>query len=248
MRRAVGAPRFEHVIRRVGWAVLTFLSLVIVAVSAQYFRFDPNLYFDQQRAIYVTRQAVLYLHITGAVMALMMLPVQFAAFIRNRWPRTHRMAGRLYVAGCLTGGVGGLALSTTAYGGPVASLGFAALAIAWMSTTAVALRAILARDVPRHRRWMILSGSLTFAAVTLRLYLGTYVALSDAGVLTVSFAHAYAAIAWLAWIPNLAVAWWLTGPGGSPGKAAARHGPPLGISGCTAALNDLDGLGPAALE
>jgi hypothetical protein len=31
-----------------------------------------------------------------------------------------------------------------------------------------------------------------------------------AGLLAVDFATAYAAIAWLAWVPNLAIASWLT--------------------------------------
>jgi uncharacterized membrane protein len=189
---------------------MTLLSLVIVVAASQYFRLDPDLYFEQQRAVYVARQGVLVLHITGAVIALTMLPLQFAAFVRDRWPRTHRVSGRLYVLGVISGGIGGLLLSTTAYAGPVARLGFAGLAVAWLATTIVALRAILARDVPRHRRWMILSGSLTFAAVTLRLYLGVYFALNGSGVLDASFAQAYAAIAWLCWIPNLAIAWWLT--------------------------------------
>lgn len=211
--------------RRFGWLTMSLLSLIIVIAASQYFRFDPDLYFEQQRAVYVARQSVLYLHITGAVLALAMLPLQFAAGIRNRWPQAHRLSGRLYVLGVVTGGIGGLALSTTAYAGPVARLGFAGLAVAWLVTTTVALRAILAADIPQHRRWMILSGSLTFAAVTLRLYLGVYFGLSESGVLDVSFAQAYAAIAWLAWVPNLALAWWFTrwGHGGGTKNGLPRR-------------------------
>lgn len=191
---------------------MALLSLVIVVVATQYFAFDSTRYFEEQRAVYVARQGVLYLHITGAVVALTMLPLQFAAFVRRRWPGLHRASGRLYVFGCVIGGVGGLALSTSAYGGSAAGLGFAGLALAWMATTIVALRAILHRDVARHRRWMILSGSLTFAAVTLRLYLGVYFGLVETGVIDVAFATAYAAIAWLAWVPNLTLAWFATRP------------------------------------
>ncbi len=206
---------------------MALLSLVIVLASAQYFAFDSGRYFEEQRAVYVARQGVLYLHITGAVVALTMLPLQFAAGVRNRWPQAHRASGRLYVFGVASGGVGGLALSTTAYGGTVAGVGFAGLAIAWLVTTFVALRAILARDVARHRRWMILSGSLTFAAVTLRLYLGVYFGLTESGVIEVPFATAYAAIAWLAWVPNLALAWFLTrsqhGLGRSPALSVGSY-------------------------
>jgi hypothetical protein len=50
-----------------------------------------------------------------------------------------------------------------------------------------------------HRAWMIRSFALTFAAVTLRLYLPL------AAVLSLDFVDAYRAISFLAWVPNLVV-------------------------------------------
>lgn len=50
-----------------------------------------------------------------------------------------------------------------------------------------------------HRAWMIRSFALTFAAVTLRLYLPL------AALLSINFIDAYRAISFLAWVPNLAV-------------------------------------------
>ena len=58
-----------------------------------------------------------------------------------------------------------------AFGGPLAKLGFAGLAIAWLFTGARAFVAARTRDFVSHRRWMIRNFALTFAAVTLRLYL-----------------------------------------------------------------------------
>jgi hypothetical protein len=46
-----------------------------------------------------------------------------------------------------------------------------ALALAWLYTGAKAFSAARQRDFVAHRRWMIRNFSLTFAAVTLRLYL-----------------------------------------------------------------------------
>ena len=52
----------------------------------------------------------------------------------------------------------------------------------------------------RHERWMIRSFSLTFAAVTLRLYI-------PIGMIAgFPFNQAYVAIAWLCWVPNLMAA------------------------------------------
>jgi hypothetical protein len=59
------------------------------------------------------------------------------------------------------------------------------------------------RNIAAHRDWMIRSYALTLAAVTLRIYLP---ASQIAGI---DFMLAYPAIAWLCWVPNLAVAEWL---------------------------------------
>ncbi len=63
-----------------------------------------------------------------------------------------------------------------------------------------------------HRRWMICNFSLTFAAVTLRLYL------SPVSIFQFPFEQAYGVIAWACWVPNLLVAEWLVRP------AAAAQG------------------------
>jgi hypothetical protein len=51
-----------------------------------------------------------------------------------------------------------------------------------------------------HRAWMIRSFALTFAAVTLRLYLPLHL------LFQVHFDDAYRAISFLCWVPNLLVA------------------------------------------
>jgi hypothetical protein len=62
-----------------------------------------------------------------------------------------------------------------------------------------AWRLALARRFDEHRRWMFRSFALTFAAVTLRIYLPL---VQIAGL---DFLPAYRAIAWLCWVPNLVV-------------------------------------------
>jgi hypothetical protein len=57
-----------------------------------------------------------------------------------------------------------------------------------------------ARRFDEHRRWMIRSFALTFAAVTLRIYMPL------SGLMHLDMDQAYRAIAWLAWVPNLILA------------------------------------------
>lgn len=185
---------------------MTVLSLLIVAFSARYLTFDSTTYFEQQRDVYVDRQVVLGLHIGGAIAALLIGPVQLAGRFRRRFPRWHRRLGLVYVTGVGVGGSAGLALAPTAHGGIISTLGFTGLALAWLTTTTLAVLAIARRDVATHRRWMIRSFALTFAAVTLRLYLGI------SGALGLDFDTSYVVIAWLCWVPNLVLAVGMTRP------------------------------------
>lgn len=196
--------------RRLLHGLAALLSLFVVLVASAYFTFDDGVYFPQQRLVYLAHQVPLHLHIGGAVLALATMPWQLSRSLRRRSPAVHRTLGRLFAAGVLVGGVGGLLLAPTAFGGPAARLGFAGLGAAWLVTTAVGVAAIRRGDVATHRRWMVRAAALTFAAVTLRLYLGAWTGLEAAGLPVGEFAQAYAVIAWACWLPNLAVAGWLT--------------------------------------
>ena len=142
----------------------------------------------------------LIVHASCAGMALLLGPWQFVASIRALRPALHRLIGRTYVTLCLVGGLTGAVLAWNTSSGPVARWGFLLLAAAWLTTTSTAYLAVRRRDFFSHRRWMIRSFSLTFAAVTLRLYLPL------SAVPGLSFDLVYPLTAWAAWIPNLIVA------------------------------------------
>ena len=151
--------------------------------------------------------AWIYLHVFSAVLALALGPLQFSARLRQRRPAWHRWAGRAYLGvGVLLGGASGLYLAQFAHGGATARLGFALLAVAWLVSGWRAYAAIRAGEIAAHREWMMRNFALTFAAVTLRIYLPLSML---AGI---SFDSAYQAIAWLCWVPNLlAVYLWQLG-------------------------------------
>jgi len=182
---------------------MTLLSLSIVLLASRYLTLDPDVFFPQQRAVYLANTAAIVAHVVGGVLALLLGPIQFVPAIRRRWPRIHRWIGRGYLGGIALGGVAGLWMAQLAYGGPVAQLGFTGLALAWLTASATALLRIRAGDVAGHRAWMIRSFALTFAAVTLRLWLPLL------AVVGVAFEPGYAAVAWLSWVPNLLVAEWI---------------------------------------
>jgi uncharacterized membrane protein len=147
---------------------------------------------------------VLWTHALAAGLALGLMPFQFWRGLRNRRRDVHRWLGRAYVVAVALGGVSGLYMSFYAMTGPVAGAGFFFLALAWLATTGIALAKVRAGDIAGHQRWMIRSAAVTFAAVTLRIYLPLSV------VAGLPFEPSYTVIAWACWVPNLIVVeWWL---------------------------------------
>jgi uncharacterized membrane protein len=164
-------------------------------------------------ANYVERSELIrsafYLHIGFGGLALLLSPFQFATRLRTRAPRVHRAIGRTILVSIAIAGVGGLILAPHNLAGPVGTVGFGLLAVLWVTFAATAFRAIRRGDVDTHRRWMIRTFALTYAAVTLRLWLfGLMVIQTDlAGVdPQTAFERAYLIVPFLAWVPNLLVA------------------------------------------
>ena len=151
----------------------------------------------------------LVLHVLGSATALLFGSVQLVPPVRDRWPWLHHWVGRLYASGCLLGGTGGLVMAFGSTAGPWATLGFGGLAIVWLATTAMAWRTAIARDFAAHRAWAIRSWSLTFAAVTFRLYLPIF------PLLGLPFVEGYRAASIYAWLINLGVAEWIVRRPGS---------------------------------
>jgi len=153
------------------------------------------------RATYTLYPTAIYAHIFGSAIALIIGPFQFWTRLRNERPQLHRWLGRCYLLiGVGIGGSAGLFMAFHAFGGLPARLGFGVLALLWLYSGYRAYRAIRARDIAAHRRWMVRNFALTFAAVMLRLYLPA------AMVSGFAFESAYAVIAWLCWVPNLLAA------------------------------------------
>jgi uncharacterized membrane protein len=189
--------------RASSYALLVFLSLGVAAYALVVYAFLPLgvAIHPDMRAGFEAQRAAVYTHVFAAMFALALGPFQFSQRLRARHLTLHRWMGRLYLGvGVLIGGIAGLYMAFHAFGGAVARMGFACLALAWLYTGARAYLAIRSRDVAAHRRWMVRNFALAFAAVTLRIWVPASFATG------LEFAAAYAVIAWLCWVPNLVVA------------------------------------------
>jgi uncharacterized membrane protein len=140
---------------------------------------------------------LLMLHALAGGTSLLLAPWQLIAGWRARWPALHRGIGRAYVLAVAVGGISGLALAPQSMGGPLAHAGFGLLALAWLASTAIALRHAIAGRPALHRRWMLRSLALSAAGISLRLQLGL------AAAVGLPVEAVYTAIAWSCWLPNV---------------------------------------------
>ena len=191
--------------RSIGKGLLFFLSFGVAGYAAFAYGFLPlgALVHPDMKANFLEHSFALYTHVFASIVALVLGPFQFSAPLRQKYTYLHRWLGRTYLAaGVLVGSLSGLYMSQYAFGGSVARFGFAVLAVLWLYTGLRAYLAIRRGVIDEHRKWMVRNFSLTFAAVTLRLYLPASMA---AGI---DLTLAYPNIAWLCWVPNMFFAEW----------------------------------------
>jgi uncharacterized membrane protein len=192
--------------RRTSFTAVLLLSFAVAAYAVATYSLGPGAerLHPQMRAAFESHPIGIKTHIFASALALLLGPLQFSTRLRLKQPKLHRWLGRVYLGlAVAVGGAAGLYMSQYAFGGLLAKFGFAGLAVAWLFTGARAFMAARNRDFASHRRWMIRNFALTFAAVTLRLYL------PPVFIFGLPFATSYAFIAWLCWVPNLLVAEWL---------------------------------------
>jgi uncharacterized membrane protein len=191
----------ERGIARTGLWTMAVLAVLVAIFSLRFYAVPAGIWFSVGPDItgVIKRVPVQALgHMLIAPFALLLGPFQFMPRLRARYPRAHRISGRIYVAACLISGVSALATAPYASGGPVAGLGFGTLAVCWIAVTAGAWRAAVKRDFALHRLLMRFSYAMTFGAVTLRLQIPIFLAMGFP-----SYGAASVWLAYTSWIPNV---------------------------------------------
>ncbi|MDF9795093.1 putative membrane protein [Catalinimonas alkaloidigena] len=196
--------------RRLLWFLFAFLAIGVGLYPSIYFLTDMT----QQSGILASKPQELlasnfwnvcfYAHVGLGGIALLSGWSQFFKNIRNKNLRLHRNLGKVYLLAVLLSGLSSLYIAYYTSGGIIAVLGFEALGSLWLFTSAMAYLAIRRGNTDVHENWMIRSYALTFAAVTLRLWLPLFM-----GAFQMSFVESYRIIAWLCWVPNLLIAQWI---------------------------------------
>jgi uncharacterized membrane protein len=199
------------------WGLMAFLAIgVSIAAIAPYATFNPG-NFNNATTRFATestlRYAGLFVHVFSGGIALILGPFQFLTKLRSRRPTLHRWMGRVYLLGILFGGLSAFLIAPGMISGLVGEFGLITLAILWLWTGWMAYANIRAGNIAIHREWMIRNYALTFAAATLRLWLGALIAsqlpflqTKYAGDFDALFVEVYRVVMWISWVPNLIIA------------------------------------------
>ncbi|HEX7847679.1 MAG TPA: DUF2306 domain-containing protein [Chitinophagaceae bacterium] len=137
-----------------------FLDNVVPYFYGHRSRLFGNSFFHNQ--LWVT------LHLVGGAMTLLLGPMQFWPFIRNRFLRFHRISGKIYMAGIGLIGISAGRLSLISHCHPCRISLFLLTVLAVISTF-FAWKAIKAKNIKVHRQMMVRSYICVLGFVAVRV-------------------------------------------------------------------------------
>ncbi len=194
-------------IKKTGWVLFASLSIIIGLYPVIYFIIDRRFGLLGLKPDAIISNAVwntaFYLHIILGGLALLIGWMQFSAGIRKRYLNLHRKMGKLYVLAVLMSSLAGIYIGFYAAGGWIPASGFICLGVVWFYSTLKAYTSIKNKQVVQHQKMMIYSYAACFAAVTLRIWLPLLQLVFN------NFTTSYLIVAWLCWVPNLIVAYFI---------------------------------------
>ncbi len=167
--------RTPHLVAKViGSAALLLAAgaFVFLYVFRYYLNYNAAAFTDPLRgaANYWSMRGWLLMHMTGGMVALLTGPWQFWTGFRARFARLHRWTGKVFLCSVAVGSIGAFRMAIATTFGTAFGAALFALAIAWVTTAAIAYYAIRKRRVQIHKEWMVRAYVVTFAFVTFRAF------------------------------------------------------------------------------
>lgn len=183
----------------VGFILLSLVPVIAGAMRISELTLGAEITEDNAR--FFANPVPVILHIVGASVYSLLGAFQFVPRLRRGRPSWHRIAGRILVPAGIIAGLSGMWLAI-AYPRPgadvVVRLVFATLMV---GSILLGLRAILRRDVPTHRAWMIRGYAIGMGAGTQLFVFLTYGLIAGEPDETITIVLMVAG-----WVINLAVA------------------------------------------
>jgi len=183
-----------------------YYTFLMIIITFQYVPIDFSAAFlaTKQHIIHLKHyQIAFFSHVYSSIFILILGASQFIDKFRVLFPSIHRIIGRIYVFGILLlSAPSGLIMGIYGYGGIVSQISFILLSLLWFYFTLQAFVCIKQRMIPSHKKYMILSYSLTLSAITLRLskqLLSMFTEIHRYDIYQIS--------SWIGWVANLLIAY-----------------------------------------
>ncbi len=178
--------------------------LVVLGLIAVYFVVDRALpYFfnfniEHYQDYYWPNKWWLVGHLLGGALALIIGPFQFSTKFRNRFLKTHRDLGKVFIIAIIFASLSAMYMSV--YVAPQVNISWSislfVMALAWLVSVLMAYRAVRLKIIPQHREWMIRAYIITLGFVLFRV-LNENSFIQD---LMPTFEERGAACIWLSWV------------------------------------------------
>jgi uncharacterized membrane protein len=196
----------DSVIAAATFVVLAFFVFQMARISVAYMPYNTDVGFLRIKQDYIdidSWRTAFFVHVYASMWVLLAGFTQFSEWLRDYYGRLHRILGYVYAVDViLITGPAGLLMGFYANGGITSKIAFVVLAVLWIYTTVVAVQKARKGDFVAHRDYMIRSFALTLSAVTLRAWKWSITNAVDG----LPPMDVYRAVAWLGWVPNLALA------------------------------------------
>jgi uncharacterized membrane protein len=150
----------------IGWTVIIAVNVYFVYnFPLQHFNYEA---WNEQFGPLLT------LHIVFGMIAILIGPFQFFPSVRKKYPRFHRLTGKIYLISVLIAAIAATILAVShnliADRRFVFGTGLLGLAAAWLITSGLAYWALRTRNFVQHREWMVKRYVVTCGFTTFRLF------------------------------------------------------------------------------
>lgn len=189
------------------WIIVVVLAILVGYIPIAYLKDGVSEGYLELKSPTALRSQTwwtfLYIHIITGGIAILIGWLQFNASLLQKRPKVHRTIGKIYLLASLPCAVSGFYIGFYATGGLIPAIGFIAVACIYFYSTLMGYLSIRRKQLVSHQNFMTYSYATCLAAVSLRLFVPLSTLLTDNYILAYSF------IAWLAWIPNILIAYWV---------------------------------------
>jgi len=193
--------------KRISYYVLAICSISIGLYPIIYFIVDRKFGLLSSKSDVLLADmlwnTMFYTHIILGGIALLIGWLQFNKKLRIKNLALHKKIGKIYVTTVLLSAISGFYIGLHATGGLSPKLGFTTMALVWFFTTLFGFTTIKNGNIIKHQKLMIYSYAACFSAVTLRIWLPILTSILG------GFLPAYRIVAWLSWVPNIIVAYFI---------------------------------------